>query len=236
MYEGSYVEAMQSAVVRCLLLLVSCSQPANQTSNNAAPATTDSSSAAAAPAACVKHLINLAPRVGATMRTVAGRENHDRADRRPTTNQPRAAGGPAVGCVVRRWPAAMGHRRTTAGDSAPRDRGRIRRRGSRCGMWDGRERRYRLPRRDSLCWESTWPRRRCRSHGTRLTLAGSDAEFVVADALHLDRLGRRFETVLDCGLFHRFDSDERRDYVANLAAVTSPGSQPVRALLQRRRT
>ncbi len=53
---------------------------------------------------------------------------------------------------------------------------------------------------------------------------GSDAEFVVADALHLDRLGRRFETVLDCGLFHSFDSDERRDYVANLAAVTDRGA------------
>ena len=50
---------------------------------------------------------------------------------------------------------------------------------------------------------------------------GVDADFVVADALHLDRLGRVFETVLDCGLFHTFDSDERRDYVAGLASVTS---------------
>jgi len=50
---------------------------------------------------------------------------------------------------------------------------------------------------------------------------GIDADFVVADALHLDRLGRVFETVLDCGLFHTFDSDERRDYVAGLASVTS---------------
>ena len=52
---------------------------------------------------------------------------------------------------------------------------------------------------------------------------GIDADFVVADALHLDRLGRVFETVLDCGLFHTFDSDERRDYVASLASVTSGG-------------
>jgi SAM-dependent methyltransferase len=50
-----------------------------------------------------------------------------------------------------------------------------------------------------------------------------DAEFLVADALHLDRLGRVFETVLDCGLFHTFDSDERRDYVAGLTSVTSRG-------------
>jgi SAM-dependent methyltransferase len=53
---------------------------------------------------------------------------------------------------------------------------------------------------------------------------GIDAEFVVADALRLDRLGRVFETVLDCGLFHTFDSDERRDYVAGLASVTSRGA------------
>src|SRR2546422_715586 len=48
---------------------------------------------------------------------------------------------------------------------------------------------------------------------------GIDAEFVVADAFHLHRLGRVFETVLDCGLLHTFDSDERRDYVASLAPV-----------------
>jgi SAM-dependent methyltransferase len=52
---------------------------------------------------------------------------------------------------------------------------------------------------------------------------GLDAEFVVGDALHLDRLGAEFETVLDCGLFHTFDRDERRDYVAGLASVTSRG-------------
>jgi SAM-dependent methyltransferase len=50
-----------------------------------------------------------------------------------------------------------------------------------------------------------------------------DADFVVADALHLDRLGRVFETVLDCGLFHTFASDERRDYVRSLASVTGRG-------------
>ena len=49
---------------------------------------------------------------------------------------------------------------------------------------------------------------------------GIDAEFVAADALHLERLGRRFQTVLDCGLFHTFDSDERPGYVAGLASVT----------------
>jgi SAM-dependent methyltransferase len=50
-----------------------------------------------------------------------------------------------------------------------------------------------------------------------------DIDFMVADALHLDRLDRAFETVLDCGLLHTFDSHERRDYVASLASVTSRG-------------
>lgn len=57
----------------------------------------------------------------------------------------------------------------------------------------------------------------------KATARGLDTDFVVADALHLDRLGRRFETVLDCGLFHALDDDERRDYVASLAAATSRG-------------
>ncbi|HWH10431.1 MAG TPA: class I SAM-dependent methyltransferase [Solirubrobacteraceae bacterium] len=52
---------------------------------------------------------------------------------------------------------------------------------------------------------------------------GIDAEFVVADALRLERLGRAFQTVLDCGLLHTFDTDERRDYVAGLACVTTCG-------------
>src|SRR5258705_134577 len=48
---------------------------------------------------------------------------------------------------------------------------------------------------------------------------GVDVEFAVADALRLDRLGRTFSTVLDCGLFHTFDRDERPEYVASLASV-----------------
>jgi SAM-dependent methyltransferase len=52
---------------------------------------------------------------------------------------------------------------------------------------------------------------------------GFDAEFDVGDALRLDRLGRVFDTVLDSGLFHAFDGDERRAYVTSLAAVLRPG-------------
>jgi SAM-dependent methyltransferase len=52
---------------------------------------------------------------------------------------------------------------------------------------------------------------------------GIEAEFAAADALQLQRLGRRFDTVLDCGLFHTFDGAERPDYAASLASVTAHG-------------
>jgi SAM-dependent methyltransferase len=63
---------------------------------------------------------------------------------------------------------------------------------------------------------------------TALTIArkkahdrGIEVKFAAADALHLERLGRTFRTVLDCGLFHTFDDlDERTRYVASLASVT----------------
>jgi SAM-dependent methyltransferase len=49
---------------------------------------------------------------------------------------------------------------------------------------------------------------------------GVDAEFARADAFQLDRMGRTFATVMDCGLFHTFDADERPRYVASLSSVT----------------
>jgi SAM-dependent methyltransferase len=52
---------------------------------------------------------------------------------------------------------------------------------------------------------------------------GIDVEFAAVDAFQLNRLGRKFETVLDCGLFHTFDSVERPRYVASLASVTERG-------------
>ena len=53
---------------------------------------------------------------------------------------------------------------------------------------------------------------------------GIEAEFAAADALHLQRLKRTFQTVLDSGLFHTFDSTEQPQYVASLASVTDPGA------------
>jgi SAM-dependent methyltransferase len=49
---------------------------------------------------------------------------------------------------------------------------------------------------------------------------GIEVEFAAADAFRLESLGRKFETVLDCGLFHSFDGEERTRYVASLASVT----------------
>ncbi|WP_254189522.1 class I SAM-dependent methyltransferase [Nocardia noduli] len=53
---------------------------------------------------------------------------------------------------------------------------------------------------------------------------GIAVEFATADAFALHRLGRTFDTVLDSGLFHTFDADERAPYVDSLAAVTEPGA------------
>lgn len=53
---------------------------------------------------------------------------------------------------------------------------------------------------------------------------GLDVEFLTADALALERLGRTFETIVDSGLFHTFDAAERRRYARSLATVTKPGA------------
>ena len=56
----------------------------------------------------------------------------------------------------------------------------------------------------------------------KATERGIDVEFAAADAFQLGDLGRTFDTVLDCGLFHTCDADERPVYAASLAAVTEP--------------
>ncbi len=60
---------------------------------------------------------------------------------------------------------------------------------------------------------------------TKATERGVEARFVVADALHLVGLGQQFDTVLDCGLFHVLDDDERQPYVDSLAEVIPPGGR-----------
>ncbi len=47
------------------------------------------------------------------------------------------------------------------------------------------------------------------------------AKFLVADALDLSGLGRTFDIVIDCGLFHVFSDVDRVRYVSSLASVTA---------------
>lgn len=53
------------------------------------------------------------------------------------------------------------------------------------------------------------------------------AKFLVLDALDLGRLGRTFDCVIDCGLFHVFSDEDRQRYISSLASVTLPGSRLV---------
>lgn len=54
---------------------------------------------------------------------------------------------------------------------------------------------------------------------------GLAATFVLGDALDLSDLGRTFDTVLDCGLFHVLEDDERRAYRHELDRVLRPGGR-----------
>ena len=54
---------------------------------------------------------------------------------------------------------------------------------------------------------------------------GIDVRFVVGDVLDLASFGERWDTVLDCGVFHVFDDDDRPVYVESLAAVIPTGGR-----------
>jgi len=54
---------------------------------------------------------------------------------------------------------------------------------------------------------------------------GIPARFIVGDALHLESLNEQFDTVLDCGLFHVFDDEDRAPFVDSLAHVVRPGGR-----------
>jgi SAM-dependent methyltransferase len=64
--------------------------------------------------------------------------------------------------------------------------------------------------------------RRARSKADERGLA---VEFLLKDATALGDWGRRFATVIDCGLFHCFSDDDRPRYVRGLANVLRPGGQ-----------
>jgi SAM-dependent methyltransferase len=54
---------------------------------------------------------------------------------------------------------------------------------------------------------------------------GISARFVVGDALRLESLGEQFDNVLDCGLFHVFDDEDRQLLVESLAGALRAGGR-----------
>lgn len=64
--------------------------------------------------------------------------------------------------------------------------------------------------------------RQAREKAARRSLT---VRFEVWDALDLPSLGQRFDSVLDCGLFHVFDDEQRVRFVDSLGAVVVPGGR-----------
>ena len=57
----------------------------------------------------------------------------------------------------------------------------------------------------------------------KATERGLSARLEVADVLSLGQLGLAFDTLIDSGVFHVFDDQDRARYVASLASVLQPG-------------
>jgi SAM-dependent methyltransferase len=60
---------------------------------------------------------------------------------------------------------------------------------------------------------------------TKAAARGVELRFVVGDALRLLDLHELFDTVLDCGLFHVLDDEERERFVGSLADVVPQGGR-----------
>ena len=54
---------------------------------------------------------------------------------------------------------------------------------------------------------------------------GLDARFLLGDALDLGALGEQYDTVIDSGLFHSFEDDDRARLVGSLRAATAAGGR-----------
>ena len=50
-------------------------------------------------------------------------------------------------------------------------------------------------------------------------MKGAKVDFVLGDALHLDSLGLRFDTITDCGLFHVFSDEDRKAFVQSIRSA-----------------
>lgn len=54
---------------------------------------------------------------------------------------------------------------------------------------------------------------------------GITVNFLISDALKLQSLQYKFNTVIDCGLFHVFSDDERPIFAASLSSALCPGGK-----------
>jgi ubiquinone/menaquinone biosynthesis C-methylase UbiE len=70
-------------------------------------------------------------------------------------------------------------------------------------------------------------RRRIAQAQEKAQLRGSNATFLVADALVLDVLGRTFDTAIDCGLFHTFSDADRIRFERSLHGTLRPKARYV---------
>ena len=55
----------------------------------------------------------------------------------------------------------------------------------------------------------------------------NSAKFLVGDAVALEGLGREFDTVIDCGLFHTFSDKDRVDFERGLHQILRSGGRYV---------
>jgi len=61
--------------------------------------------------------------------------------------------------------------------------------------------------------------------GAKATERCLEVQFLVLDALELPETGERFDTVLDCGLFHVLGDEDRERYFGSLNSVVSSGGR-----------
>ena len=64
--------------------------------------------------------------------------------------------------------------------------------------------------------------RQCRA---KMRLRDLQAQFLCGDALEVEHLRQRFDTVTDCGLFHIFSDPERQIYEQQLRRIVSAGGR-----------
>ena len=72
----------------------------------------------------------------------------------------------------------------------------------------------------SISWKKAIRRARAKAAGRGLSV-----EFLVKDAMTLAEWEKRFESVIDSGLFHIYSGDDRQRYVQGLAHVINPGGR-----------